>query len=231
MTDTEIKVRLDRGGLFAKLAEILGEVGSIPARGRNDFLGTNYILEDDVLDAVRSKLAERRIVVLPGLGSIARLETKTAKGKDTALVTAEVAFTFCDGDSGETWTCQWAGVGEDIGDKGLTKAETSALRTFLLKTFLISAQDTSTPRAQVPARTDGQAPITEEQYAGLLDAFRAAGEPFDLLHTEIDKHGVPRTIEGRDLSPDERVMRLASLDAIKVHKALVAAAPSQEPAR
>lgn len=211
--------------LYAKLAEVMGEVGSIAARGRNDFLGTSYITDDDAMDAVREKLASRNIVVLPSLGTITRVDAKTAKGKETALTTAEVVFTFCDGDTGQTHACSWAGVGEDLLDKGLTKAETSALRTFLLKTFLVSA--TSSGAAPQPApRSDGQAPITQEQFDGINAAFAAAGQPYEELDKLLDAKKVPRSIQGRDLPTGERCTHLSSLDAISVHKALLALEPT-----
>lgn len=212
----------DAPRLFSKLAEIMGEVGSIEARGVNDFLGTKYVTEDDMVDAVRDKLSARQIVVLPSLGDIAREPAKTAKGKETALTTARVTFTFCDGETGETHACAWAGIGEDAMDKGLTKAQTSALRTFLLKTFLVSSSNGPQGAPSSAPRADGQKPLTQEQFDGINQAFTAAGAPYEALHAALDKHGVPREIEGRTLNPGERVGMLSALAAIEVHKTLAA---------
>ena len=208
--------------LFAKLAQIMGEVGQIEARGKNDFLGTRYITEDDVVDAVRDKLAARKIAVMPGLGPVTREPAKTPKGKETALTTARISFTFCDGETGETYTCEWAGVGEDALDKGLTKAETSALRTFLLKAFFVSAGPGPGDVTAAPPRADGQAPMTQEQYDGINAAYTAAGQPEADLHAELDRRNVIREYDGRALSVGERVTRLGALDAVAIHKFLAA---------
>lgn len=207
--------------LFAKLAEVMSEVGQIEARGTNDFLGTKYIREDDVVDAVRDKLAARQIVVLPGLDKVQRDPAKTSKGKETALTTAHVTFTFCDGETGDTHTCTWAGVGEDNLDKGLTKAETSALRTFLLKAFLVSAGPGPSPETPSIPRADGQAAMTQEQFDGINAAYVAAGRPEAQLHAELDRRGVPRDQAGEAMALAARVVLLGARDAVAVQKFLI----------
>lgn len=229
MTATEIEgtvleVTSPLGGLFTKLAAVTAEIGSVQARGKNKFLNTSYITEEDMLNAVREKLTDRNVIVLPSLVSITERPAKTSKGKDTTVSTATFRFTFCDGDTGETFTREWAGSGEDQTDKGLVKAETQALRTFLLKAFLVAAGDPQASGGNVPpVRSDGQAPITEEQYNGLLDAWKRAGSNLDVLHQLLDGFDIPRKDDaGEDLSPDGRVCLLTAAAALAATKKLVA---------
>jgi len=213
-------------GLYAKLAQVTGEIGAIEAHGFHDFLKTRYVTEADILEAVREKLAARNVVMLPSVTTIAEREAKVGKDKkDTIITTVRVIFTFCDGDTGESHSCEWAGSGEDPGDKGLSKAYTQALRYFLMKAFLVTAdaEGAAKPPAAGTPRADGQAPINEEQYRGIVDAFKAAGMSETELHDILDTYEVPREVEGEMLACAHRVIRLSSLDAIKVHKALVAA--------
>lgn len=207
--------------LFAKLAAITAEIGHVEARGMNDFLKTKYVTEEDIIDAVREKLTDRNICVLPSMGTIGERGAKTAKGKDTTITTARIAFTFCDGDTGQTYTCEWAGQGEDGSDKGLTKAGTSALRTFLLKTFFVVAGDDGPgQQPSAPPRRDGAAPISPEQYQGIVEAFKAAGGPETELHVILDGFDIPREDNGTPLAVAHRVARLSGPAAISVHKKL-----------
>jgi len=118
--------------LYAKLAEVVTEVGRVPKKGRNDFHKYDYVREEDLLEAIRGALAKRQIALLPSAPTVVR---------DGTLTTVHMTFTFADGESGETHTVEWAGTGEDKGDKGLYKAYTGALKYFLMKTFLIPTGD------------------------------------------------------------------------------------------
>jgi hypothetical protein len=127
--------------LYAKLAEVMSEVGYVEKRGYNSFHGYKYVTEADLVDAVRAKLAARNVVVIPSLSTIDERPFKTSKGKDSVITTARIAYTFCDGDSGETHTAMWAGAGEDPADKGLYKAMTGSEKYFLMKSFMIATGD------------------------------------------------------------------------------------------
>lgn len=141
--------------LYAKLAEVMAEIGYVEKRGHNTFHGYRYVTEADLVDAVRDKLAARNVVVLPSLTGIEERPIKTAKGKDSTITTARVAFTFCDGDTGQTHTAEWAGAGDDPADKGLYKAMTGAAKYFLMKAFLIPTGDDPEADAGTDERSSG----------------------------------------------------------------------------
>lgn len=213
--------------LFHKLAEITAEIGHIEARGFHSFYKTKYVEESDLVDAVREKLAAKNVVMLPSVSGAEGRAGKTAKGKDTYITTVHVAFTFCDGDTGQTYTCPWIGAGEDLGSDGANKAITSALRTFLKKGFLVTSGegDATEPAAPKAPRSDGQNHITDEQYQGILNAWQEAGSDERGLHELLDAQDVHRDIEGETLSLSQRVRLLGAHDAIKVQQALIDARP------
>jgi hypothetical protein len=130
----------DEAGLFRKIAEVMGEVGYVEKRGRNTFHNYDYVTEADLVDAVRGKLAERKVALIPSVESIAE-RTYQAKGKESVVTTVTVAFTFLDGETGATFKASWSGQGDDTADKGLYKAYTGALKYFLMKTFLVPTGD------------------------------------------------------------------------------------------
>lgn len=128
--------------LYTKLAEVMAEVGRVEKRGRNDFHNYDYVTEADLIAEVRDKLAARGVMVLPSVvGEVDEREITTARGQTSTVSTIRVAFTFVDGESGDKHTCEFAGQGDDGGDKGLYKAYTGALKYFLMKTFLIPTGD------------------------------------------------------------------------------------------
>lgn len=135
-------------GLHGKLAEVMAEVGRVPKRGRNEFHKYDYATEADIVDAVRGALSSRSVSLVPSVRQVIR---------DGTLTTALMAFQFTDGETGETATYEWAGTGDDKGDKGLYKAMTGALKYFLLKTFLLPTGDDPEADTETDKRAAGMA--------------------------------------------------------------------------
>lgn len=119
-------------GLVRKLAKVMGEIGRIEKRGRNDFHKYDYVLESDLVDAVRGLLAKAGVMIFPSV------ESYEVHGDVTHL---KVKFTMVDGESGQTIEAYGYGQGADKGDKGGYKAMTGATKYFLMKTFLIATGD------------------------------------------------------------------------------------------
>jgi len=131
----------DIAGLYKKLAEVMGEVGRVAKNGKNTFHKYDYVTEADLVDAVRSKLADRNVILIPSVEGVEERTITTDRGKASTVTTVRVAFTFCDGDTGATHRAEWAGAGDDSADKGIYKAYTGALKYFLMKSFLIATGD------------------------------------------------------------------------------------------
>lgn len=130
--DRPNRVHVTTRVLFSKLAEVTEALQRVPKRGRNDFHKYDYVLEADLMECVRLELAKRKIFIFSAVDSVAREGT---------LSTIQCTFTFADGDSGETFSIQGAGTGDDKGDKGLYKAITGAVKYMLMKNFLIPTGD------------------------------------------------------------------------------------------
>lgn len=173
----------DQKNLYAKLAEVLGEVGYIQKKGFNSFHKYKYVTEQDLVEAVRAKLSERNIVLIPSVVDVAERPVKTAKGADSCVTTVTVEFTFCDGDTGQTHTARWAGAGDDPADKGIYKAYTGAMKYFLMKSFLIPTGDDPEADERTDKRAEnGQAntpvdkPLTTAAREKIATAIAEAGQ-------------------------------------------------------
>lgn len=143
--------------LAIKLARILGEVGKVPKSGHNSFHNYDYVTENDLVYAVRAKLAEAGVFVFSSNESQHVEVCEDKDGKKFFLTTVTTKHTFVDGESGETFSVLSQGQGSDNGDKGGYKAMTGAMKYFLYKCFMIPTgddpeQDTKTDERAAPER-------------------------------------------------------------------------------
>ena len=111
-----------QASLYRKLAEVTAELGYVQKRGYNSFHKYNYVLEADLLDAVREKLAKRNVICIPSLTRVDERAVTSDRGKHSTITTAHIAFVFCDGDTGAMHKAEWAGAGDDPADKGDRKS-------------------------------------------------------------------------------------------------------------
>lgn len=131
-----------KGGLARKLALISREIGKVPKTGHNAFHKYDYVTENDLVYAVRDKLAEANIFVFTSTET-QHCETILSGGgeKSTLLTTVCTKHTFVDGDTGEEFSVLSQGQGSDNGDKGGYKAITGAMKYFIYKCFMIPTGD------------------------------------------------------------------------------------------
>jgi hypothetical protein len=153
--------------LAAKLVKVMGGIGHIPKRGRNDFFGYDYATEADVADAVRTALVAEGVVMIPSIVDVREREVLTRRNQKEIVTTVTLDVTFIDGDSGQTFTFQMAGAGQDGGDKGIMKAISAAMKYAQLKALSLPTgddpeADDGTDRAQAqPAAAPRRVPIRE----------------------------------------------------------------------
>lgn len=173
--------------LVTKLAEVMGLVKRIEKTGRNDHFGYSFAEEANILDAVRSALAERHVMIVPSLKTIEY--RPTLKGAICSII---IAFTAKDGDTGEEFTFDMPGEAADSGDKGTYKALTGAEKYALMKLFMIPTgndpeRDDVAPVQGVtvhvplpgaaPANSDAPKPRSTPVGAPALKQAMAAGSP------------------------------------------------------
>ncbi len=133
--------------LACKLAQVMSEVQSVPKKGYNDFHKYNYVMEADLLEAIRDKLAQKKVFIFSSVDELIQEGT---------LTTVKMTFTFVDGESGEQFSVTYYGTGDDKGDKGAYKAYTGALKYFLMKTFLVPTGDDPEADTETDQRAEGK---------------------------------------------------------------------------
>lgn len=163
--------------VIVKLARIMGSLPELKPEGHNQHFNYDFIKDTQISGALRSRLANERVMIIPDVIEESWVETKTARGGTSWVTKLKVHFTAIDGDSGDSISGHGFGYGDDTGDKGANKAFTAALKYWLIKLFQIGGED-----LEADTRADERA------------AARQAGSAAD--------HGVQ--VEGRQISGVQR---------------------------
>jgi len=127
--------------LAGKIAAISGHIGRIPKNGYNSFNKYPYVLEADVVEAIRYFLSAARILIYQSVKDWRITENlgKSGDSRTDILYT----FTIIDGHTGETLSFDQLGQGSDPRDKGSNKASTSAMKFAYLRLFNLSSGEDS----------------------------------------------------------------------------------------
>lgn len=141
--------------LARKLSEVYEQVQYIQKSGWNDHHKYTYVEEAAIADKIRTALADRNVMVLPG--------GESCETTDRGLTTVKMSYVFKDGDNGAEIVRPWFGQGQDKQDKGIYKAYTGSLKYFLLKTFQIPTGDDPerTEHDKANAKSGGKASAPE----------------------------------------------------------------------
>jgi hypothetical protein len=143
-------------GLPMKMVKIMGAVGNVAKGGMNSQQGYKFIQSDDVVDAIRIEMVKNNVAVFAKAIGYEMTEGTTKSGGVNYHAVVQFEFMLVDADSGETMACTWYGESIDTSDKSFSKAGTSALKYWLLKTFMISAGEPDAD-AETPERSAKEA--------------------------------------------------------------------------
>ena len=181
--------------IYGRLAQINGYIGVIKKRGYNDFHKYPYAKEEDLVEEIRPMLSEYGIYIEqslagqnddPGFVTHARLPQYKSRDNTTidslSVITKKFRFVWWNPEgvgpvrqtsTGALETTDWVyfmGYGDDTGDKGYNKAETSAVKYFLMKTFMVATGNDPEGDKSVDERA-------ARREAGPVEVRRAQGRP------------------------------------------------------
>jgi hypothetical protein len=132
--------------LFAKILKVASGVEKIEKSGYNKHQNYHYSTENDLINSVRNLLIENKLIVLTDSETkeVIKLSKadKSGNGTSESLVTVvNTRHTFCDTETGATYSIQSTGAGHDNTDKGVYKAITGSVKYFISKNFLVPTED------------------------------------------------------------------------------------------
>lgn len=170
--------------VFQKLLRAKDEVGVIKKNGKVEFKSTkyNYQKAEDIDLAVRDAFQTVGLVVIP--------EHFDIVNDENGIITIIQTFSIVDTETGERFTCQMGGQGQDSGDKRIYKAETGAFKYLFKQLLQITSQESdpdnypSEAAVLKPATVDGK--LDWKNYVCPMELKRHAGKT--LAHiAETDK--------------------------------------------
>lgn len=118
----------DKRALMAKLVEVGASIRGIEKTGTNTHFNFKFVEASHAYEQIRAELYKRNVFLDISLSEVEQQGT---------LTSVAMRMTFTDADSGQTRVIRWHGYGSDKQDKGLAKAITSGVKSFLLTNLLI----------------------------------------------------------------------------------------------
>lgn len=220
--------KTEKLSLASKLSRIAKEIGVIKKTGRNSGSGGYTFIEySEVAGRIREKLDEYHVIVIPSVMDYAMDEIQSSGGKSGFHYVLRMQFTIIDGDNPERqMVFPWLGEAADYGDKGVNKAETSAVKYFLMRLFNISDKgeeeaDKTTPEVnritRIPVGRIIKKLITLNTEAEVDAAVEKINEAYPLM-LALDRHQIDDAVArqrakiredaGEELTTDEDVENL-----------------------
>jgi len=146
----------NKGALYKKMSDVMSELGGIKKDKKHPKHGYEYASSEAVKDAVRRAMAKHGLALMFHIVSQDVVKFKSRGGADGIEVTAHIAFTIADGETGECETRIVVNMARDYDDKVYNKLYTTAEKYFLLTTFLIGTgvdDDADGADTPIPAPT------------------------------------------------------------------------------
>lgn len=152
--------------LVDKIAEAFAKVGKLPRNGKNATRGYNWTRATDVLAAVRADLLSRGVLIHINEGD-PKFATVAQSNGGEQITECNLAITYTFMDSAhELKPMTINGVGRDVEDKALYKAQTGAQKALLKRFGLMAEEDELEPENELQTPTDN------------AQAMREAGAPY-----------------------------------------------------
>jgi len=184
--------------LVARLCAIMGSLPELPKAGYNKHHAYNYVIADDVSQLLQKRLAMAGIIIIPSASNVRRTDLPGKDGKAGQVLTSvDMGFQIVCAFSGEQLSATWAGDGADNQDKGLNKALTAGLKTWLQKTFLMNDGEGSDPE------WDGGAAAANKKAKDTPAADRATKPPPAPSQDERPKRSTPPPPKSDDQAEDK----------------------------
>jgi hypothetical protein len=156
----------DIARLYRKIAAVAGGVTSVEKDGQNKDQKYRYATPAGIMSAVKPLLAEQGLAIVPHLVDYAEIDTgqRSSGGKPFLISRVTMHYHIVDGESGGAIVVPWQAQAGTYGDdKGLAKAQTIALRTFLVQLFQIPAEDPDTDPDRADPRPDDRTTYAPQQ--------------------------------------------------------------------
>jgi hypothetical protein len=130
-----------QSALAVKMSAIMGSVPKMIKNGNNVAQHYSFVTAEDVKATIRPLLKKHGVALFSEMHDIQRATSTNKNGTTVVTVVVRMRFTLVDGESGESFSCEWIGEANDYADKAVNKAATAAEKYWLINTFLLSTSE------------------------------------------------------------------------------------------
>lgn len=123
--------------VYKKLFAIQQEELILKKSGYNAYHKYKYVTESDILELAKKVFQKHGLICIPNQVEV----TNIPKGDKDDITRIIYEFTIVDPETGDNIVLRHGGDGQDSGDKGIYKASTGAVKYFLMKLLMVSAED------------------------------------------------------------------------------------------
>ncbi len=174
--------------VYAKIHNIMTKDLYVQKTGFNSHHKYNYVTERDILEAVRVKMQEEKLIY--------HFSVLQSEQISESVIRITYEFSLIDVETGDQFTTTVVADGQDKGDKAPYKAFTGAQKYFFMKLFMIATGD--------DPESTGDAPVEREVVA----AKPAFNKPVSL--GAAPKLGSAPKLTATDLEPAPAVEKVAA---------------------
>lgn len=150
--------------IFAAIAGVIADVGSVAKDKVNKQQGFKYRSVDDVFNALHPALAKNKVFIVPRILKQSRETVAAKNGTKMTLVICDIKFTFY-AEDGSHVEAVITGEGLDTGDKATNKAMAIAYKYACFQVFCIPTEDMVDPDGERPELEEDVTPA-EKKTAG-----------------------------------------------------------------
>jgi hypothetical protein len=133
--------------IFQQIPKVMAEIEAVSKSRDNKAQGFKFRGIDDVINEVSAKLSKHRLFVVPEVLEERREERQTKTGGVSTYVILKIKYTLF-AEDGSSISAVMIGEGADSGDKASNKAQSIALKYFLLQVFAIPTEEAKDPDAE-----------------------------------------------------------------------------------
>jgi len=240
--------RIAKPTLAEKIVLVMDAIDAVEKMGRNEAQKYTYQRATDVTKEVRREFIKQGLVFVTDIKKVKLIQIPRDRGTPNIIVVVKGKFTITDGV--DTISFKGAGMGQDVGDKGIYKAITGMLK-YGLRTLLLLPDEKDDPEvARQDELTEAGIQITSAVIEGVkvggrqskatsaqIKAIKDAARELMLSPEGMAAHisstlGAGPSLDPMDDVPEQAKVVMAYLEELsfddcgKVAKVLVEAAQS-----
>lgn len=169
-----------RKSLVDKLVLVMAAIDAVEKKGTNEAQKYSYQRATDVTKEVRREFIKHGLVFVTDIKTVETLPIPRDRGAPNMLVTITGSFRITDGV--DTISFDGAGMGQDVGDKGIYKAITGMLK-YGLRTLLLLPDEKDDPEV---ARQDEREEIGIQITSATVPGVRQGGRQSQATSAQIN---------------------------------------------